>query len=134
MDNNPPVSSIDDYIAAFPADVQKKLQELRAVIKAAAADAEEKISYQMPTFYLKGNLIHFAAFTNHIGIYPTPGGIDAFGDELSAYRTGKGTLQFPIDQPLPMELITRIVKARVAENLQKAEEKSARRKKTPPSA
>jgi len=113
-------NSIDEYIANFPKEVQKKLKELRTVIKAAAPEAEEKISYQMPTFALKGNLVHFAAYRNHIGFYPTPSGIDQFKDELSAYKGSKGSVQFPIDQPIPLGLISRIVKLRVKENMEKA--------------
>jgi uncharacterized protein YdhG (YjbR/CyaY superfamily) len=120
--------SIEEYIAAFPTEIQKILQEMRATIKAAAPDAKEKISYQMPTFDLKGNLVHFAAFKNHIGFYPTPSGTEAFKDELAPYQAGKGSIRFPIDQPLPLELIGKIVKLRVAENLQKAELKSRKGK------
>lgn len=116
-------NSIDDYIATFPDEIQKILQELREVIKSAAPEAEEKISYQMPTFFLKGNLIHFAAFKHHIGIYPTPSGVDAFKDDLSFYKNAKGSVQFPIDKPLPSELISRIVKFRVSENIRKDKEK-----------
>jgi uncharacterized protein YdhG (YjbR/CyaY superfamily) len=116
-------NSIDEYIAAFPEEAQKILQELRAVIKAAAPGAEEKISYQMPTFALKGNLVHFAAYKKHIGFYPTPSGIQAFKDELLTYEGAKGSVKFPIDQPLPLELISRIVKFRVTENLKNAEKK-----------
>jgi uncharacterized protein YdhG (YjbR/CyaY superfamily)/predicted GIY-YIG superfamily endonuclease len=108
--------SIDDYIAQFPADVQNKLNELRCVINKAAPNAAEKISYGMPTFYLHKNLVHFAAFKKHIGFYPSPSGIEAFKDELSIYKTSKGTVQFPLDKPLPLDLITRIVEFRVAEN------------------
>jgi uncharacterized protein YdhG (YjbR/CyaY superfamily) len=115
-------NTIDGYIATFPEEVQKILEELRAVIHAAAPDTEEKISYQMPTFFLKGNLVHFAAHKNHIGFYPTPSGIQAFKDELSVYESAKGSVQFPIDQPLPMDLIRKIVKYRVAENLKNADE------------
>lgn len=121
-------SSIDEYIATFPEEIQIILEELRATIKAAAPDAKEKISYQMPTFDLKGNLVHFAAFKNHIGFYPTPSGTEAFKDELSIYQAGKGSIRFPIDKPLPLELISKIVKARVEENLKKAELKSKKRK------
>jgi uncharacterized protein YdhG (YjbR/CyaY superfamily) len=121
--------SIDEYIALSPADIQAKLEAVRATIHAAAPDAEERISYQMPTFYLKGNLVHFAALKNHMGFYPTPSGIDAFADETSRYRTTKGAIQFPLDQPLPLELISRIVKFRVAENLEKAAAKEQKRKK-----
>ncbi len=122
--NQRSVTSIDAYIANFPEDVQKILQELRAVIKAAAPDAEETISYQMPAFTLKGILVYFAAYKKHIGFYPLPSGIQAFQHELSVYKGAKGSVQFLIDQPLPWELIRKIVKYRVAENLQKAETKA----------
>ncbi len=121
-------NSIDAYIASFPAEIQSQLQAIRAVIRAAAPGAEEKISYQMPTFTLKGNLVHFAAYKNHIGFYPTPSAIQAFQAELSIYKGAKGSVQFPIDQPLPLELISKIVAYRVAENLKKAESKPGRRK------
>jgi len=117
-------TNIDEYIATFPMDIQKKMQELRAVIKSSATDAVEKISYQMPTFYLNGNLIHFAAYKNHIGLYPTPNGIEAFSDELSKYKGGKGSKQFPLNEPLPLDLISRIVKFRVAENQKKPARKN----------
>jgi len=113
-------SSIDEYIAAFPEEIRPLLEELRATIKSAAPDAVEKVSYQMPTFYLKGNLVHFAAYKGHIGFYPTPGGIRAFKDEISIYKNAKGSVQFPIDKPLPLDLIRRIVEFRVAENLKNA--------------
>jgi uncharacterized protein YdhG (YjbR/CyaY superfamily) len=116
-------NSIDEYIATFPKETQKILQGLRRTIKAAAPDAEEKISYQMPTFFLKGNLVHFAAFKNHIGFYPTPSGTQAFKRELSVYEGAKGSVKFPIEKPLPLKLISKIVKFRVAENLKKAEKK-----------
>jgi uncharacterized protein YdhG (YjbR/CyaY superfamily) len=122
-------SAIDEYIASFPERVQVKLQELRAVIKAAAPEAEEKISYQMPTFFQQGNLVHFAAYKNHIGFYPAPRGIEAFAEELSVYAGSKGAVRFPIDKPLPMDLISRIVKFRVAENLRNAEAKASKKKK-----
>jgi uncharacterized protein YdhG (YjbR/CyaY superfamily) len=111
--------SIDEYIAQFPEEIQQKLQEIRAVIHAAAPEATEKISYQMPTFYLRGNLVHFAAFKNHIGFYPVPSGIAAFEEELAPYKRSKGAVQFPLDQPIPTELISRIVQFRVAENMKK---------------
>ncbi len=122
------INSIDEYIATFPKDIQKILQELRATIKAAAPDAEEKISYQMPTFFLNGNLVHFAAFKKHIGFYPTPSGIEAFQKELSVYDGAKGSVQFPIDEPMPLKLISRIVKFRAAENIKKAKIKSVTKK------
>ena len=109
-------TSVDEYIAAFPEETQKILEELRAVIKAVVPEAKEKISYQMPTFDLNGNLVHFAVFKNHIGFYPTPSGIEAFKQELSGYAGAKGSVQFPINQPLPLDLIRRIVEYRVAEN------------------
>ncbi len=113
--------TIDEYIAGFPKDIQSKLQALRTTIRQAAPEAEEALSYQMPTFKLAGkNLVHFAAFKNHIGFYPAPSGIEAFKKELSVYKTSKGAVQFPLDQPLPLKLITRIVKFRVKENLAKA--------------
>ncbi len=121
-------SSIDEYIATFPAEIQVILEELRATIKTAAPDAVEKISYQMPTFFLKGNLVHFAAFKHHIGFYPTPGAIEAYKDELSIYQGAKGSIRFPIDEPMPLQLISKIVKSRVAENLKKAETKPGKRK------
>lgn len=121
-------TSIDEYIATCPKEIQKTLKELRATIKAAAPEAEEKISYQMPTFALKGNLIHFAAFKNHIGLYPTPSGTQAFKRELSKYEGSKGAVRFPIDKPLPLKLISKIVKFRVAENIKKAEAKSSKKK------
>lgn len=96
---------------------------IRKVIKESAPDAKEKISYQMPTFALHGNLVHFAAFKNHIGFYPAPSGIEAFKEELSVYKGAKGSVQFPINKPLPYELISKIVKFRVAENIKKAEDK-----------
>ena len=116
-------TSIDEYIAAFPAATQKILQELRAAIHAAAPAAEEKISYQMPAFALKGNLVYFAAYKKHIGFYPTASGTEHFKSELAAYPVSKGTVRFPIDAPLPLELIGRIVAFRVQENLARAEAK-----------
>lgn len=107
---------INNYIEKFPIEVQKKLQELRKVIRENAPGAVEKISYGMPTFYLKGNLVHFAAYSGHIGFYPAPSGIEAFKDELSEYKTSKGAIQFPIDKDLPIDLIIKIVQFRVGEN------------------
>jgi len=124
MENNKiGFTSIDEYIATFPEETQKILKEIRVTIKAAAPDAEEKISYQMPTFTLKGNLVHFAAFKKHIGFYPVPTGIEKFKKELAAYESGKGSVQFPLDEPIPYDLISRIVKFRVKENLAKAKGK-----------
>lgn len=108
---------IDEYIATFPPETQKLLTEIRKIIAQAAPEATEKISYAMPTFYLKGNLVHFAGYKNHIGFYPAPSGITAFQEELSGYKNSKGAIQFPLDKPLPQELISRIVKFRAEENL-----------------
>jgi uncharacterized protein YdhG (YjbR/CyaY superfamily) len=121
--NKVTIKSIDDYILQFPPEVQEILKKLRKVIKEAAPDAEEKISYQMPTFVFQGNLVYFAAHKNHIGFYPTPSGMEAFKDKLSEYKGAKGSVQFPVEKPLPYELISEIVKFRVAENLRKAEGK-----------
>ena len=115
--------SIDDYISTFPPEVQEILQSIRRVIKEAAPDAKEKISYQMPTFALHGNLVHFAAYKNHIGFYPGASGIAAFKQELSAYKGAKGSVQFPIDKPLPYQLISRIVTFRMDDNRKRAEDK-----------
>jgi len=123
-----PVTTIDDYIAGFAKDVQVILEELRATIGKAAPEAEETINYQIPTFTVKGNLVHFAAYKGHIGFYPTPSGIAAFKKELSAYEGAKGSVQFPIDKPLPLRLITKIAKFRVKENLGRAERKVKSRK------
>jgi uncharacterized protein YdhG (YjbR/CyaY superfamily) len=120
--------SIDEYIATFPEGIQALLQHVRATIRAAAPDAEERISYQMPTFALHGNLVHFAALKNHIGFYPTSSGVAAFKDELTAYVSTPGAIQFPLNQPLPLDLITRIVRFRVAENLDRAAAKAQKRK------
>ncbi|SES42222.1 iron chaperone [Psychrobacillus sp. OK032] len=121
-------TSIDDYISTFPLDIQEILTTLRKVIQEAAPDAEEKISYQMPTFSLSGNLVHFAAYKNHIGFYPTSSGITAFKKELSTYKSSKGAVQFPIGKPLPYELISEIVKYRVSENIEKAAGKKKSKK------
>lgn len=120
---NVQAKNIDEYIAAFPKDIQQKLEELRTTIRKAAPDAEEAISYAIPTFKFKGNLVHFAAFKNHIGFYPAPRGIEAFKKELSPYEGGKGTVQFPLDKPLPLPLISKIVKFRVKDNLERVKKK-----------
>ncbi|HSL44087.1 MAG TPA: DUF1801 domain-containing protein [Anaerolineales bacterium] len=121
-------NTIDAYMEGFPADVQKILQKIRRTIKRAAPEAEEAISYNMPTFKLRGHyLIYFAAYKKHIALYPVPTGSKEFNAKVSAYQTGKGTLQFPLDQPIPYELITEIVEFGIRENLAKIETK--RRKK-----
>ncbi|HEX7358630.1 MAG TPA: DUF1801 domain-containing protein [Ignavibacteriaceae bacterium] len=111
--------SVEEYIKTFPAEIQKILQQVRETIKKAAPEAEETINYQIPTFKLNGNLVHFAAFKNHIGFYPAPSGHKAFEKELSVYKSGKGSVQFPLDKPIPLALIKRIVQYRVKENSSK---------------
>ena len=111
--------SIDQYIAAQPKAVQPILLQIRSTIAQAAPQATEKISYRMPTFFLNGNLVHFAAFDKHIGFYPTSSGISAFQRELTGYKNAKGSVQFPIDDPTPLALIRKIVKFRVEENSKK---------------
>jgi uncharacterized protein YdhG (YjbR/CyaY superfamily) len=108
--------TIDAYIAGFPEDVQAILQQVRRTIHEAAPEATEAISYQMPTFKLHGNLVHFGAFKNHIGFYPVPSGMAAFEEELAAYKQGKGSVQFPLNKPMPLDLIRRIVEFRVQES------------------
>ncbi|CAH1204477.1 hypothetical protein PAECIP111892_02451 [Paenibacillus auburnensis] len=120
MEDKISYESIDDYIAKAAPEVQDLLERVRQVIHEAAPEAKEKISYQMPTFELHGNLVHFAAFKKHIGFYPAPQGIEAFQEELSGYKGAKGSVQFPLNQPLPYDLISRIVKFRAAENIKKA--------------
>jgi uncharacterized protein YdhG (YjbR/CyaY superfamily) len=115
--------NIDNYIASFPEETQELLERLRLTIRKAAPEAQETINYGIPTFTLKGNLVHFAAFKNHIGFYPTPSGIEIFKKDLSAYDGAKGSVKFPIDKPIPFELISRIVKFRVKENQEKATNK-----------
>ncbi len=125
----PPSASknIDEYIAGFPQDVQEILEKIRSTIKNAAPDAVETISYQIPTFTLKGNLVHFAAFKKHIGFYPSPTGIEQFQEQLSVYKGAKGSVQFPLDKPIPFDLISRIVKFRARENYDRAEAKGKKK-------
>jgi uncharacterized protein YdhG (YjbR/CyaY superfamily) len=115
--------SVDDYIADFPSEVQKTLRVIRSAVRKAAPQAEETISYGMPAFKQNGALVYFAAYKNHIGFYPTSSGVREFKSHLSKYKTSKGTIQFPIDKPVPLGLITKIVKFRVKENLEKAARK-----------
>jgi uncharacterized protein YdhG (YjbR/CyaY superfamily) len=124
--NSIQAGNIDEYIACFPKDVQKLLKEIRAAIRKGAPAAEEAIKYGLPTLVMEGNLVHFGAFKNHIGFYPAPSGIEAYKKELSVYESSKGAIRFPFDKPLPLALVTRIVKFRVMENLEKAK---AKRKK-----
>jgi uncharacterized protein YdhG (YjbR/CyaY superfamily) len=111
---------IDEYIGGFPQDVQKILKKIRSTIRKAAPKAEEAISYQIPTFKLNGNLIHFAAYKNHIGVYPAPRAVAAFKKELDRYGSSKATIKFPLDEPIPYDLITRLVEFRVKEASKKA--------------
>jgi uncharacterized protein YdhG (YjbR/CyaY superfamily) len=113
------LTDIDTFIAGFPKGTQKILQKLRSTIRKTAPDAEEKIAYGIPTFTLHGNLVHFSAYKHHIGFYPTSSGIQAFKKELTAYKIAKGSVQFPLGKPLPLDLISMIVKFRVKENLEK---------------
>ncbi len=115
--------SIDEYIAAFPKDIQEVLEKIRMTIQKAAPDAQETIKYQMPTFILEGNLVHFAAFKKHIGFYPPVKGMLQFKEELAAYEGPKGSLKFPLDKPIPYELISEIVKFRGLENHARTEAK-----------
>ncbi|MEJ8818846.1 iron chaperone [Lacibacter sp. H407] len=116
---NASATNIDEYIAGFPAATQKLLEQIRAAIKKAAPSAEEAMKYGIPTFVLNGNLVHFAGYKAHIGFYPAPDGIKAFEKELSVYKSSKGAVQFPLDKPMPVALITKIVKFRVKQNLNK---------------
>lgn len=111
--------TVDAYIATFPQNIQEILQQLRCAIREAAPDAQETISYQMPAFKQNGVLVYFAAFKNHIGFFPTAAGIEAFKDRLGAYKRSKGTIQFPLDKPLPLDLVKEIVRFRVKQNLEK---------------
>ena len=126
MSNRSSASSIDEYIAGFPRETQKVLEELRALIKAAAPDATETISYAIPTFDLNGHLVHFAGYEKHVGFYPTRTGVEAFREELKPYKSGKGSVQFRLGRPLPADLIRRIVESRVAANVGRAPGKAPR--------
>ena len=123
MENRSAAKSIDEYIAEFPPETRKVLAEVRALIKASAPGATEKISYGVPTFDLNGNLVHFAGYKNHIGFYPGASGIAAFKEEIKIYKNAKGSVQFPLDQPMPMDLIRRMVEFRVQENTSKPRKK-----------
>jgi len=113
-------ATIDEYIGAFPNEVQKILEEIRITIQKAAPDAKEKISYSMPAFDQNGIVVYFAAFQKHIGLYALPSGHEVFREELSKYKSGKGSVQFPLNEPMPFDLITRIVRFRVKENIKKS--------------
>jgi uncharacterized protein YdhG (YjbR/CyaY superfamily) len=117
--NGAKINNIDEYISGFPESTRKILEQIRSTIKKAAPAAEETIKYSMPAFTLNGNLVYFAAFKNHIGLYPAPSGDDAINNELSLYKAAKGTLRFPFDKPIPYDLISRVVKLRIKENIDK---------------
>jgi len=125
MNNN----AVDQYIATFPVQVREKLEELRFIIQQAAPMAEEVISYQMPAYDHHGMLVYFAGYKGHVGFYPTGSGIEAFQQEFGPYKWSKGAVQFPLDQPLPADLITRIVAFRIQKNQEKAALKSAKKTK-----
>ena len=126
--NKTEFKTIDAYIASTSPEIQEKLHALRNLIKKEVPEAQEKMSWQMPTFYLYGNLVHFFAHKHHIGFYPGASGVSAFQDELTNYKTSKGAIQFPLSQPLPFDLIQRIVQFRVAENTENAQQKAKKKK------
>lgn len=121
-------ATIDEYIALFPSEIQETLQKLRKTIKEAAPEAKEKISWQMPTFDYFGNLVHFAAQSKHIGLYPGASGVENFQEKLTEYKTSKGAIQFPMSKPIPYALVTEIVRFRAAENKAAAESKKKNKK------
>lgn len=123
------VENIDQFIAQYPPEIQEILQKVRQTIHEAVPEAKEKIAYGIPTFTLEGNLVHFSAFTSHIGFYPDPRGIDQFIEKLAKYRSGKGTIQFPIDEPIPYDLIREVTLWRAADNLEKAALKKLKKTK-----
>src|SRR5689334_25064455 len=129
MKSSKPVVTVEDYLALHSKPVRDTLEKLRQIIRKAAPHAEEVISYQMPGYKLNGMLVYFAAAKDHYGFYPTPSGIEAFRDKLDAYEVSKGTIKFPMDKPLPVKLITDIVKFRVQENLEKSRMKEVSKKK-----
>ena len=118
-------NDVDTYISSFPGEVKMLLEQIRTTIQQAAPEAKETINYAIPSYILNGNLVHFAAFKKHIGFYPGPSGVDTFKAELSQYKGAKGSVQFPLDKPMPLDLITRIVKFRVKENMEKTSKKKA---------
>ena len=120
---NTVIKTIDEYIAQFPEEVQVLLEKMRTIIHKAAPKAEEAIAYGIPTFKMNGNLVHFGGYKSHISFYPAPSGIGAFKKELAKYEGSKGTIRFPLDKPLPVTLITQVIKFRVAKNLEKSKQK-----------
>lgn len=129
MEGKNTVKTIDEYILQFSPEIQEKLQTMRKIINESAPEAEERMSWQMPTFYLHGNLVHFAVHKNHIGFYPGPSGIAEFKQKVSEYKNSKGAVQFPNDKTIPYEMIAEIVRFRVVENIKEAEIKQKNRKK-----
>ncbi len=127
--NNASYTTIDEYISLFPPETQAVLQTVRKTIREAAPNAQEKISWQMPTFFYLGNLVHFAAFKNHVGLYPGASGVETFQNELKEYKTSKGAIQFPYTKPIPLLLIQKIVQFRLAENEAWAKEKAQKKGK-----
>lgn len=127
--DKPAFTNMEEYIARFDEPVRVRLEQIRSVIRDIVPEAEERISYQMPTFYLNGNLVHFAAFDKHIGLYQGPSGISAFEEELAPYKHAKGSVQFPLDQPLPIDLVKRIASYRADENLAKSKPKRGTKRK-----
>ena len=128
MKSDTPVANIDGYIERFPSEVKARLTQIRAAIRKAAPLATERISYQIPTFFFNGNLVHFAAFKEHIGFFPTPSAISAFSAELKEFKSAKGSVQFPLNEPLPLKLITRMVEYRVAENSKKTDKSKSKKR------
>lgn len=116
-------ASVDEYLSKFPQEMRQKLQEIRAAIKTAAPEAEERISYQMPAYFWKGILVYFGGFKDHVSFFPTNSGVEAFQKELKKYKLSNGTIQLPLDQPIPVDLIQRIVKFRIEENKMKGKKK-----------
>ena len=128
MDEKAEVTTVDQYISQYPAEVQERLNQMRITIRAAAPDAAEILSYGMPAYAQEGNLVYFGAAKAHIGFYPTPLGIETFADEFAAYNGNKGSVQFPFDQPLPLDLVRRVTESRVQQNLARAAAKKGKRK------
>lgn len=122
--------TIDEYIADYPKDIQQLLQQIRVTIKKAAPGAQEAIKYAIPAFVLNGNLVFFAAYKHHIGFYPAPVKNAAFKNDFDGYKTGKGTVQFPLDKPMPLDLVTKIVKFRIKENAERAGIKKSKKTKS----
>ena len=128
--NGVEIKNVDEYIAGFPSSTQKLLQQLRSAIRKAAPQAEETISYQMPAYKFNGSVVYFGGYNNHIGFYPTAAGIANFKNDLASFKTSKGAVQFPIGKPMPLQLVSKIVKSRMEENRKKAALKAAMKKQS----